>query len=61
VAWVIEAGKPRRAGAFAGGGDTTVLRLERSVPQGAEVAVTVERNPGVEAPQGPIVLSARRI
>jgi anti-sigma factor RsiW len=60
-AWVIEGGMPRRAGTFTGGGDMTVLRLARPVPQGARVAVTVEKDGGVDAPQGQAVLSTRPI
>jgi anti-sigma factor RsiW len=60
-AWVIENGKPARAGTFAGGDDTSVLRLDRSVPNGARVAVTLERAPGVEQPAGPMVVSSRTV
>ena len=60
-AWVIEHGKPLRAGTFAGGGDTTVLRLQLPVPSGAEVAVTIERKPGASRPSGPMVLRAKPI
>lgn len=49
-AWVIERGSPRRAGTFAGGEEQTAVRLTRPVPQGAVVAVTLERAPGVNAP-----------
>jgi anti-sigma-K factor RskA len=56
-AWVIEDGMPRRAGTFEGGGDMSVLQLERSVPKGAKVAVTVEKDGGVDSPQGQAVLS----
>ena len=60
-AWVIEHGKPLRAGTFAGGGATTVLRLQRPVPNGAGVAVTIERKPGVSRPSGRMVLRAKPI
>jgi len=55
-AWVIPAGAdPVRAGVFRGGGDTTAVPLERRVPRGAVVAVTVERAGGVDAPtQSPV-------
>ena len=59
-AWVIERGEaPRPAGLFRGGGPRTVVRLERPVPAGAHVAVTVEREGGVERPQGPMLFSAQ--
>jgi anti-sigma factor RsiW len=57
-AWVIDKGKPVPAGTFPGGGDTSVLRLERSVPDGARVAVTLEASPGAEQPSGPSILSS---
>ena len=59
-AWVIEPGaKPRPAGLFAGGGETAVVRLERRVPDGATVAVTLEDDDGVEQPTGRPLFSAR--
>jgi anti-sigma-K factor RskA len=48
-AWVIADGKPKRAGLFRGGEDNAVA-LQRLVPRGAAVAVTVERGGGVNAP-----------
>ena len=60
-AWVIENGKPQRAGTFAGGAATSVLPLARPVPKGAEVAVTIERKPGANAPTGPMVLTAKPV
>jgi anti-sigma factor RsiW len=60
-AWVIANGKPQRAGTFAGGGVRTVLSLERNVPNGAQVAVTLEHRPGVDKPTGPILLSSKPI
>jgi anti-sigma factor RsiW len=53
--WVIEAGKPLPAGVFSGGGKTVVVRLTRSVPKGAVVAVTRERAPGASKPTPPIL------
>lgn len=58
-AWVIEGGKPLPAGLFAGGPDAVVFRLERSVPAGATVAVTLERAAGATKPTSPILFSAR--
>src|SRR5918911_3620042 len=48
--WVIQRGTPRRAGTFAGGDEPTAVRLTRPVPEGAIVAVTLERAGGVDAP-----------
>ena len=59
-AWVIPAGsKPIRAGVFKGGEPMTMLPLDASVPKGAVVAATVERNGGVTAPTGQPVFTAR--
>ena len=58
-AWVIDGGKPVPAGTFDGGSDTTVHQLDEPVPAGSQVAVTVERAGGVNAPTGKIVLSAK--
>jgi anti-sigma factor RsiW len=57
-AWVIQNGQPLRAGTFAGGGNTLV-GLERRVPSGALVAVTLERKPGADAPHGKILLRSQ--
>jgi anti-sigma-K factor RskA len=57
-AWVIESGIPHRAGTFQGGGKT-VVRLERSVPKGATVAVTLEPDGGLDSPSGKVLFSAR--
>jgi predicted anti-sigma-YlaC factor YlaD len=59
-AWVIQNGKPLRAGTFAGGGNT-VVGLERRVPSGAVVAVTLERKPGADAPHGAILLRSQTV
>jgi anti-sigma-K factor RskA len=46
--WVIEGETPRPAGVFDGG--RRIVRLSRPVPPGASVAVTLERNGGVQRP-----------
>jgi anti-sigma-K factor RskA len=48
-AWVIEDGEPLAAGTFSGGGRIAFV-LTRRVPDGAVVAVTVERAGGVQKP-----------
>jgi anti-sigma-K factor RskA len=59
-AWVITPGAaPRKAGMFDGGGSTTVVRLERSVPKGSTVAATMERAGGVDAPTEAPVFTAQ--
>jgi anti-sigma factor RsiW len=57
-AWVIANGKPQRAGTFVGGGDTSLVTLERPVPKGAKVAVTLERKPGTDQPTTRILISS---
>ena len=48
-AWVIERA-PRPAGTFDSGGRVTVFALRSVVPEGAKVAVTIERAGGVDRP-----------
>jgi anti-sigma-K factor RskA len=48
-AWVIQNGDPVPAGTFSGGGRVAFV-LTRNVPDGAVVAVTVERAGGVQKP-----------
>ena len=61
-AWVIQNGKPVRAGTFAGGGTTAaVFQLDRTVPSGAVVAVTLERKPGADTPHGAILLHSQSV
>src|SRR5437588_6143727 len=55
-AWVIQNRSPRRAGTF---GASTPLRLIRPVPNGAVVAVTLERHGGVDSPTGRPITSAK--
>jgi hypothetical protein len=55
---VIKDNKPVRAGTFTGGRTTTVIPLERNVPSGSIVAVTLERKPGADAPTGKILLQS---
>jgi anti-sigma-K factor RskA len=52
-AWVIDGGKPVPAGVFTEG--THTLVLERPVPSGATVAVTLERAPRAQTPTMPIL------
>lgn len=48
--WVIEAGKPRPAGLFAGGKSSSPLLLSRHVPLGAKVGLSIERQGGAGRP-----------
>ena len=60
-AWVIKNNMPVRAGTFPGGGDTIIIPLDRRVPRGAVVAVTLEPKPGGDAPHGKIVLHSQTV
>jgi len=53
-AWVIADGKPVPAAVFPGGAHAVVV-LERPVPKGATVAVTLEQAPRAETPTLPIL------
>lgn len=54
--WVIDDGRPARAGVFEPG-DRDAIALGEAVPPGAVVAVTLERDGGVDAPEGPQVFA----
>jgi anti-sigma-K factor RskA len=57
-AWVIRDGEAAPAGIFRGRDGTTVVELERSVPNGSVIAVTLERAGGVRQPtQKPLAAS----
>jgi anti-sigma factor RsiW len=56
-AWVIEGGKPVKAGLFEGGGQQIVL-LEQPVREGATVAVTLEPEGGSDQPTGDILFGS---
>jgi anti-sigma-K factor RskA len=60
-AWVIKDNKPVRAGTFPGGGNTVIIPLDRNVPKGAIVAVTLEQMPGTDAPTGKILLQSKTV
>jgi anti-sigma-K factor RskA len=57
--WVIEGNRARPAGLFEGGESRDVVLLERQVPADAVVAVTVERDGGVDAPTGEPLITAQ--
>ena len=57
-AWVIEGDEPTPAGLFRGGEPQTVVELTAPVPEGALVAVTLERSGGVQQPQSEPVFAA---
>jgi anti-sigma-K factor RskA len=49
-AWVIRGDKARSAGVFRGRDGTTVVEIDRRVPRGSVIAVTLERAGGVDRP-----------
>jgi anti-sigma-K factor RskA len=56
--WVIEDDVPRPAGLFEGGDARDVVRLDETVPEGATVAATLERDGGVDSPEGDVLFTA---
>jgi anti-sigma-K factor RskA len=57
--WVIEDGRPRPAGLFAGAPGRSFVPLTERVPEGAVVAVTLERAGGVQKPTGDPLFTAK--
>jgi anti-sigma-K factor RskA len=58
-AWVIEGqDKPKRAGLFEGG-KANAVKLDRPVRDGATVAVTLERDGGVDQPTSKVLFAAK--
>jgi len=55
-AWVVSGGAAKPAGVFSGTGSSTAVALERGVPTGATVAVTVERSGGAQQPTSTPIL-----
>jgi len=60
-AWVIEGETPRPAGLFRGGGGCPPVLLERDVPKGSQVAVTLETRGGVDQPTGPLLVRSEAV
>jgi len=58
-AWVVSGGIAAPAGLFSGSGQETAVALDRTVPPGAKVAVTIERAGGAKQPSGAPILSSR--
>jgi anti-sigma factor RsiW len=56
-AWVAEAAEPEPAGLFDAGSENIVV-LERPVPPGATVMVTLEKEGGVAQPEGDVLFRA---
>jgi len=60
-AWVIQGETPRPAGLFRGGSGCRPVLLDRHVPPGAQVAVTLERSGGAKQPTGPILVRSEAV
>ena len=60
-AWVIEGETPRPAGLFRGGGGCPPVLLDRDVPSGAQVAVTLEPQGGSDQPTGPLLVRSEAV
>lgn len=60
-AWVIQGQTPRPAGLFRGGSGCPPVLLERNVPRGAQVAVTLERAGGAPRPTGRILVRSEAV
>lgn len=58
-AWVIEGERPLPAGLFEGDEAKDLVLLERPVPAGAIVAVTIEDEGGVDSPSGDPLFTAQ--
>lgn len=59
-AWIVQGGGTSPAGLFPGGNGQTIVPLREEVPEGASVAVTLERAGGVPEPENdPLFQSAR--
>ena len=58
-AWVVVGGDPKPAGLLEGSRRAAVIALERPVPEGAIVGVSVEPKKGVDEPTGPMLFKAR--
>jgi len=56
--WVVQGDRALPSGLFDGEDGRDVVRLERLVPAGATVAVTLEREGGVDSPTGAPLFSA---
>jgi anti-sigma-K factor RskA len=56
--WVIRDGAPRPAGLFEGEDESDLVLLDEPVRDDATVAVTLERDGGVDAPTGRLLFSA---
>lgn len=60
-AWVIQGETPRPAGLFRGGSGCPPVLLDRKVPPGSQVAVTLEQQGGATRPTGPLLVRSEGV
>jgi anti-sigma-K factor RskA len=60
-AWVIQGETPRPAGLFRGGSGCSPVLLDRKVPAGSQVAVTLEQRGGATRPTGPLLVRSEGV
>ena len=60
-AWVIQGETPRPAGLFRGGSGCPPVLLDRKVPPGSQVAVTLEQRGGATQPTGPLLVRSEGV
>jgi hypothetical protein len=58
-AWVVHRGEALPSGIFTGGGKRSVVAITRPVPDGALLAVSLERAGGAERMRGTLLFEAR--
>jgi anti-sigma-K factor RskA len=60
-AWVIQGETPQPAGLFRGGSGCPPVLLDRKVPAGSQVAVTLEQQGGATRPTGPLLVRSEGV
>lgn len=60
-AWVMSGKSAEPAGVFSSNGEATAIELERSVPAGTTVGLTIERAGGARRPSGPPVVQSAAV
>lgn len=58
-AWVVTDGVPRASGVFEGGAAGSAIALDRPVPRGAKVAVTLQERDDLENMRPPVLFSTQ--
>lgn len=60
-AWVVSGTTASPAGVFSGSGASVAVALDRAVPAGSAVALTIERKGGAPQPTGPPLVRSRTV